>query len=138
MKKLVTVGEYCKINGVTVQSVYARINRGTLEHEIVKGVKMVLTDSATALTMDSKATMNEEVNSYTTLLQSTIKSQKKEIKRLHKTIKQLEKQNIKSMDTLIKLFSGDIKHIMPVNKSSDEFIEAKLSKKKKKSNKKKK
>ena len=139
MDKLITVSEYCSINNVTVQSVYARIKRGTLKYEVQNGVKMVLNDYTMQDSIHIEPKVNDRLNDYTMLLQSTIKSQKKEIKRLHKTIKKLEKQNTKSIDTLLKLFSNNTNQIGfdSSNTKEDVFIEADIKSKKKKSGKKK-
>ena len=97
MSDTITVAEYCKRHNTSTQAVYARIKRGTLNSTIVNGMKMIVDDSVADIQSHDTTILNE----YTRLLQSTIKEQKKEIKRLHKTIKLLEKERFKSVDALI-------------------------------------
>ncbi len=130
MSDTITVAEYCKRHNTSTQAVYARIKRGTLHNTVVNGVKMIVDDSVADIQSSDTTILNE----YTMLLQSTIKEQKKEIKRLHRTIKQLEKQNIKSIDTMLKLFTNDTKQI---GFDSSDYIEVKPGKNKKDKNKKK-
>lgn len=136
MQKKQSVSEYCTLNKVTPQSVYARIKRGTLEAVKENGVSMLLIEVPNAPESDSQATINDETNTIQTLLQSIINDQKKEIKRLHKTIKQLEKQRYKDMDAMRDFLTG--KASMPVLEyKKEDFVEAQVSKKKKKRKKKK-
>ena len=120
MSDTITVAEYCKRHNTSTQAVYARIKRGTLESTVVNGIKMVIDNIPTEVATDT--------NEIATLMQSIINDQKKEIKRLHRTIKQLEKQNIKSIDTMLKLFTNDTKQI---GFDNADYIEAKEIKSKK-------
>jgi len=104
-----SVTEYCTINKVTPQSVYARIKRGTLESVKENGITMLLIEDATPLAMDDEQHIKPKSNEVEMLLQSIIKDKNKEIKRLHKTIKQLQGQVHKDMDLLLNILSGETK-----------------------------
>ncbi len=121
MSDTITVKEYCKRHNTSTQAVYARIKRGTLESTVVNGIKMIVDNSIVEDTTIYNGTA--------TLMQSIIKDQKREIKRLHKTIKQLEKQNIKSIDTMLKLFANNTNKIAFDN---SDYIDVKEKKKKRK------
>ena len=122
-----SVNEYCTLHKVTPQSVYARIKRGTLEAIKENGVTMVLVEVETPIQDEAKPISND----IQTILQSIINDQKKEIKRLHKTIKQLEKQRFKDMDVLRDILTGKVSAPALTAKPKD-FIDVKLDKKKKK------
>ena len=73
--KLMTVGEYAKDSNVSVQSVYQRIKRGTLEVEIQNGVKYIKLGNKDN-NNENKQDCKETIKAYKML----IKDQRKQIK----------------------------------------------------------
>lgn len=136
----ITVTEYCKRHNVSTQSVYSRIKRGTIEHEVVNGVKMVF-DGDVAQTQSVPTPIVNDYNDVIDLMQSIIDNQQKEIKRLIKRINKLEKNGDKNADVLREILLGKIKPIqleqlgqVPIDVDVD--IDVEQPKKKKKSKKK--
>lgn len=128
MSETISVAEYCKRHNTSTQAVYARIKRGTLESTVVNGLKMVIDENID----NNQSTVADNNNEFTMLLQSIIKQQKKEIKRLHKTIKRLEDERFKSVDALIEVLSGNGKLLLPNNEDIIDVVPKKKKKKKKK------
>ncbi len=129
MEEPISVAAYCKRHNTSTQAVYAKIKRGTIQSTIVNGLKMVFDEDDTIIAPDS--------NAYTILLQETIADQRKEIKRLHKRIRQIEKRRDNIYNVIVKLL--DSKHSQSLIAAPDNIIDVKprKSKSKKKSRKKK-
>ena len=124
-----SVTEYCNINKVTSQSVYARIKRGTLKSVKENGITMLLIEDTTPPAMDDEQHTQPKSNDVEMLLQSIIKDKNKEIKRLHKTIKQLQAQVHKDMDLLLNILSGETKPMqIGLNSSTDDVIDVPIGK----------
>lgn len=128
MADTITVAEYCKRHNTSTQAVYARIKRGTLKSTVVNGLKMVVDESVA-----DNETINNDI---TMLLQSIVKEQKKEIKRLHKTIARLEAERFKSIDALLSVITGGDTVKLP-STTEDHVIDVVEKKKKKKKKRKK-
>lgn len=126
----ISVAEYCKRHNVSSQSVYAKIKRGTLEHTVVNGIKMVVDDSPFSTGSEEVTNDNAVIN----LLQSIINDLKKENKRLKKRITKLENQHMKDTSVFRDLLYGTIALPEPVSKREkrDEFVDAEIVKKKRK------
>lgn len=128
---LLTVKQYSDKNGVTVQSVYAKVKRGTLETVVKDGIKYV------------KHPLNDSIEK-----NLKCKKQKKEIKYLKSILKEKEK-NIETLSKSLNDYSNVLNASLnnlnlqienkPLNKIKDdeEIIEADVKKNKKKSKKKK-
>jgi len=130
MKKI-SVSEYASMFKVSVQSVYQRVKRGSLNCVEENGVKYILLDKE-----EVKDTLKKPLNSIETDckdLLKLVKSQQKEIKRLTKEL--TKAQNGKS-EVLEKFIFEMQKLAAPVPKEED-IIEAKTKDKKKKKKKKK-
>ena len=135
-----TVSEYAIEFKTSVQSVYQRIKRGSLNWVEENGVKYVVLDKESI-----KPTLNPNVESefkevfkIVTRLQRQIKEKDKEIKRL---TKQLAKSNKKSEKVYLS-YIAELKHLQlqpPVtqNKEDESIIEVKEKKKKSKKKRKK-
>ncbi len=125
MNDAMTVSDYCKLHKVSSQSVYARIKRGTIESTVVNGIKMVIDNSIADIATQS--------NDITMLLQSIVADQKKEIKRLHKSIKQNKKErdhSCKQFEKMLDMMRQINTPVLPVIDA--EVLEVKPKKKKKK------
>jgi len=139
------VSEYAKSRGVSKQSVYDRLKRGTLQYEVINGVKNIIEPG------DSKGL----IQGASSTIESTF--DKKLEKKLNKALKRLNKvehklalatNDVESLEKLLAAKDSEIetlkntfglmtlaierKMIAPV----EEVIEADLTKKKKKKKKK--
>lgn len=127
-KMKLTVNEYATRFKTSVQSVYQRIKRGSLNSVEENGIKYVIVEDETV-----KPSLNAELESefkdvfkIVERLQEENKALRKENKRL---MKKLEKAKDDRADTLIQ-FIGEMKRLSaPVN---DEIIDVKIKPKKKK------
>jgi len=129
MSDTISVAEYCKRHNTSSQAVYARIKRGSIKSTIVNGLKMVVDEEV--------APEQRSDTDITTVLQSIIKDQKKEIKRLHKRIKLLEGQTVEDMQLLRQIITGKVALAAPADTATDDAIEAEIAPAKKKKRKKK-
>ena len=97
---LVTVNEYSKLMGVTIQSVYQRIKKGTLPYETKDGLKMIQSDtkgSDTSIPNHTKASCIEIVKDYK-LMTKDFKQQIKDLKRQRKDLKKQLKHSKEDKD----------------------------------------
>lgn len=127
-----TVNEYAAQFKTSVQSVYQRIKRGSLNSVEENGVKYVIVEDETIKPFLNATVENEfkEVFKIVERLQEENKALRKENKRL---TKKLEKAKDDRADTLLQ-FIGEMKRLSaPVN---DEIIDVKIEKKKAKKKKK--
>lgn len=131
MSDTITVAEYCKRHNTSTQAVYAKIKRGTIQSTIVNGLKKVVDDTPGDLQPELQTETNEFTTKVEDVLNSVIKEQRKEIKRLHKTIKRLEDERFKDLSALRDVFMNRT----PLLTTTDDVIDLapiKKSKKKKK------
>ena len=134
-----TVSEYAKEFKTSVQSVYQRIKRGSLNWVEENGIKYIVIEEESV-----KSSLNPNVESgfnkafkMVERLQKQLKSKDKEIRRL---IKQLEKCN-KGKEKVYLSYISELKQIqleapVPTYKVGEDIIEVKEKKKKNKSKKK--
>jgi len=86
---LLTITQYAKQYNVSKQSVYDRINRGTIKATIQNGVKMIDTDD---LQGQSIPINNDKQDNQTILFKKIKKGYKKVIKQQKQLIKRQDKQ----------------------------------------------
>jgi hypothetical protein len=132
-KMKITIKRYAENEGISVQSVYAKIKRGNLKSIEENGVKYVLLEDET-IKPKVENTLNETFK-IIKRLQKENKLKDKEIKRL---TKQLAKCNKKSEKVYLS-YIAELKHLQlkaPVNIDED-IIEVKSKKKKSKKKRKK-
>ena len=123
--ELMKVGEYSKAFNVSVQSVYQRLKKGTLEYEIKDNVKYVK--------VFDKPLAKEKFKSSKDSCKDIIKVYKQVVKDLRKQIKTLKRDKDRNYSKLEKLFDKvlEVKSLSaPVLEA--EIYETKKSKKKKK------
>ena len=136
-----TVKEYSTKRGVSIQSVYARLNRGTLEYEVIEGIRHIV-DS----TYKVKALTPIDRDYVSKVEKRLKKALKKGLKHKHKYLLAVNKLN--SMDTLLQSKQSEIDSLKAsldlmrdvkrlFSPVEDTFIDADIKSKKKKSSKKK-
>ena len=134
-----TVSEYAKEFKTSVQSVYQRIKRGSLNWVEENGIKYVVIEEESvksSLNPNADIGLNKAFK-MVERLQKQLKSKDKEIRRL---IKQLEKCN-KGKEKVYLSYISELKQIqleapVPTYKVGEDIIEVKEKKKKNKSKKK--
>ena len=89
-----TVTEYSKNHGVSKQSVYDKLKRGTLEYKTIQGVKHII------LNADIKESINSVDN---TIEMISKKKHKRVLKKLNKSMQEVEilREKIKGFETLL-------------------------------------
>ena len=112
-----TVNQYAANEGISVQSVYARIKRGTLNSIEENGIKYVLLED-TSVKRKSADPLKQAFK--------IIKRQDKQIKDLHKEIKRLTRKNEEQNKFLI----GKYENALPAPKQ-DDVVDVKIKPKKK-------
>jgi predicted DNA-binding protein YlxM (UPF0122 family) len=110
----ITIKHYAENEGISVQSVYAQIKRGSLKSVEENGVKYVLIEDK-VIKPKVENTLNEAF---------------KIIKRLQKEIKRLTKKNEKQNTFLISKYENALSP--PKKKVDDDIVDVKIKKKKKK------
>ena len=136
-----TVSEYATRFNKSPQSVYKRIQRGTIQHVKENGTTYVIVDD-----VEVEEVVDTVQSNYCTELLDIIGRRDKEIKSLNKEIKRLTKElskaQLHSMATMKgyidKLESMQLLAAAPHQEREEEIIEAEIKPKKKKSKKKKK
>lgn len=131
--ELMKVGEYSKAFGVSVQSVYQRIAKGTLKSEIKDGIKYVkVFDEPLNNSFNKKSSKIKQDN-----CKDIIKVYKRMVKNLEKQIVKLEQKKDRDYANLEKLFNKalDLKKDTPLIEA--ELVGTKKKKKKKSKGKKK-
>lgn len=113
-----TVKEYAIKHEVSKQSVYDRINRGTLQVEIIEGVKHVIESSSQVKPLKSLVSNIDQKCS-----KSLEKALKKGLKSKHKL--DLAMVQLNSMDILLKSKDNEIASL----KKSLDFLDVVVSKK---------
>ncbi len=126
-----TVYEYAQEFGISVQSVYQRIKRGSLNSVKENGIKYVVVDSKKDIKPKVKSEFKQLVKMIKRL-QDQIDSKDKEIKRL---VKKLEKCSKSKEDVLLNYIT-ELKQLQ-ITSSPEDIIDVKVKKKKKKKKKKK-
>ena len=122
--KLMTVSEYANAMGVSVQSVYKKINRGTLEAEEKDGVKYLKAPNQPQGQPDGEEACNQIIKEYKLI-----------IKELKKQIKALKKDKDKNYERLAQLFNVAVKQqggFSSLQYKGEDVIDVKADKKKKK------
>ncbi len=114
----ITIKRYAENEGISVQSVYAQIKRGSLKSVEENGVKYVLLEDE-AIKPKVENTLNEAFK--------IIKRLQKEITLKDKEIKRLTKQNEKQNKFLI----GKYENALPKPKK-DTIVDVKIKKKRRK------
>ena len=114
----ITIKRYAENEGISVQSVYAQIKRGSLKSVEENGVKYVLLEDKT-IKPKVENTLKEAFK--------IIKRLQKEIKEKDKEIKRLTKKNEKQNKFLISKYEN----ALPKPKQ-DDIVEVKIKKKKSK------
>ena len=134
-----TVSEYAKEFKTSVQSVYQRIKRGSLNWVEENGIKYVVIeeDSVKSSPNPNAESGLDKAFKMVERLQKQLKSKDKEIRRL---IKQLEKCN-KGKEKVYLSYISELKQLqleapVPTYKVGEDIIEVKEKKKKNKSKKK--
>jgi len=89
-----TVTEYSKKHGVSKQSVYDKLKRGTLQYKTIQGVKHII------LNADIKESINSVDN---TIEMISRKKHKRVLKKLNKSMQEVEilREKIKGFETLL-------------------------------------
>jgi len=118
----ITIKRYAENEGISVQSVYAQIKRGSLKSIEENGVKYVILEDK-AIKPKVENTLNEAFK--------IIKRLQKEIKAKDKEIKRLTKKNEKQNKFLIAKYEN----ALPKPKN-DDVVDVKVKKSKKKKRKK--
>jgi len=113
----ITIKRYAENEGISVQSVYAQIKRGSLKSIEENGIKYVLLEDK-AIKPKVENTLKEAFK--------IIKRLQKEIKLKDKEIKRLTKKNEKQNTFLISKYENALP------KPKDDFVDVKVKKKKKK------
>ena len=122
-----TVSEYASRKDISRQAVYGLIKRGKIDIEEIDGVKMVVTTGNAAANV-SKSNCKEMVKPYKQL----VKHQDKQIKYLEDQVTAAQKSRDDMAVLLQKLYSG-----LNSNLLTNDHIEAKVIKKKKRKKKRK-
>lgn len=131
---LQSVTEYALQQGITRQSAYGRIKRGSLQVVTIGGVKYIESnDNMTATDSVSSTTDVNVSKDIDSVMTAHVKSLKKEVRHLKKQLKEQEKTKDKEYHRLEKLFDA----MMNSNIKQIPIIEAEIVKKKKKKHKKK-
>ncbi len=125
-----TVYEYAQEFGISVQSVYQRIKRGSLNSVKENGIKYVVVDSKKDIKPKVKSEFKQLVKMIKRL-QDQIDSKDKEIKRL---VKKLEKCSKSKEDVLLNYITElkQLQIIAPLVEEEIIDVEPKKKKKKKK------
>ena len=105
----ITIKQYAENEGISVQSVYQKIKRGSLKSVEENGIKYVI--------VGDKGVKSKE--------EDTLKEAFKIIKRLQKEIKRLTKKNEKQNKFLISKYENALP------KPKDDIVDVKIKKKKK-------
>jgi len=113
-----TIKHYAENEGISVQSVYAQIKRGSLKSIEENGIKYVV--------LEDKAIKRKGTNALKEAFK-IIKRLQKEVKQKDKEIKRLTMKNEKQNKFLI----GKYENALP-RPNKDDFVDIKPSKKKKK------
>lgn len=114
-----TIKQYAENEGISVQSVYQKIKRGTLNSVEENGIKYVITEDSTVKRKEKDA----------------LKEVFKIIKRRDKEIKELRKQLSKCQgkkDKLFKEYLGQYQTALTAPTKNDDIVEVKIKKSKKK------
>lgn len=125
-----TVGEYAKDKGISVQAVYQRIKTNKLDTEIKDGVKYIINNEETKNNIDTNF-LND--------VKEENKELKKEIKSLNKQLKKLNKQLNKEKDNsiiVLKQFISEVQRLE--HKKNETIVDTIIEEPKKKKSKKKK
>jgi len=89
---LITVKQYAKQHGVSEQSVYGKIKRGTIDTTLIKGVAMIETAPSTT-NATPETTNTTQAQLLIKLQKQLVKQQRREIKSRDKQIEDLRRQN---------------------------------------------
>lgn len=122
-----TVTEYAKKYNVSKQSVYDKLNRGTLEFKVIKGIKHIILNDG--IEIKKKKTCKKSLNK--------IKALKKDNELLKLSVNSLEKllksrdKEIVTLEKTLSVFTSLIDNKLLASPQKIEDISIKKSKKKK-------
>jgi len=114
-----TVNEYSKINGISKQSVYDRLKRGTLQFKVIDGVKHIIQDNVN---------LNNKDNSTSSLKKDCSKDLEKALKKLNKSkqLVKLLKQEAKFNEKLVNSMQNEIDTLKKSLGAFDRLVNSKM------------
>jgi len=131
-RRLISVSEYASMFKISVQAVYQRIQRQTLNTRKENGkVYIILENEEIKPDLND---LNDKVENDCKDLLKLVKSQQKEIKRLTKALEQAKSEEVQTL----KAFIGEMKQLTAPKEDNDIIDLEEVPKKKKKKKKKKK
>ena len=143
----ITIQDYSKREGVSVQSVYARIKRGSLISEKIDGIKYVIESDSTQDSIQDSTISTQESTIELKILKIKFKNNKHRLKEARASIRELKKTVEKlenRLDTKEDYIANIMNSIIPLIRQSSsiklskdttidaEYIEKKKGKKGKK------
>jgi hypothetical protein len=114
-----TVNEYSRVNGISKQSVYDRLKRGTLQYKVIEGVKHIIHDNVDLTSQDKVETTFKDTCS---------RDLEKALKKLNKSrqVVKLLKQEAKFNERLVNSMQNEIDTLKKSLGAFDRLVNSKM------------